>query len=212
MAIIKSSNTHDHLTIDGTSNAARATLYNSNGREISQRRAPTFMASGGEFSPGTSLTSFIQIPGSPSHTVRVSSFIINTTTNNQNSFQFQLIKRLGGTVGGTSVQVAGVPMDYPNSTPTTAVSHFTVIPTTVGNSAGVINTVKVHSSNQVPGTTATAAAANKDGVEMLPRIGGQLMPITLHGPGEVLELSGDGGALIAGQLHTYRVVWTEEDS
>ncbi len=217
MAVLRSGNTENHLTVDPTSNAARALVYTSGGHEITQRHEATFMATSsnttasGEFAPVAAATTIIQIPGSPSHRVRVASFVINTTNTNLDSLQIQLIKRVGATIPGAGGKTTiGVPMDYSNSAPTTSVMFFTAAPTSVGSQIGVINTVRVHSAQTVPVAGVTALASNHDGVELLPRINGQLMPITLLGTDEVLEVLLAGVALSAGQKHSFRVVWTED--
>jgi len=209
MAVIKSGATADLLTIDPTSKAARVTLYDSAGREVSFQSKATFCASS-TFTPAATPTDMVVISGSASKTVRVLSFVISTTNTAAGSQAFVLAKRSTADTVGTSVTPTVVPFDS-NFTATAVVLHYTANPTT-GALVGNMNIKRVASPVAIPATW--AGITNDAAVEMLPSVAQGLsvlaQPVTLRGIAQQLVLNFAGAALVAGQTHAYCVVWTEE--
>lgn len=209
MAVIKSGATTDLLTVDPTSKAARVTLYDSAGREVSFQSKATFCASS-TFTPVATPTDIVCIGGSATKTVRVLSFVITTTNTAAGSQAFVLVKRSTWDTLGTPVIPTIVPFDS-NFTATANVVHYTANPTT-GTLVGNMNNKRVASPVAIPATWAGIVA--DAGVELIPQVAMGLsvlaQPITLRGVTQQLCLNFAGAALVAGQTHAYAIVWTEE--
>ena len=206
MAVIKSGATSDQLTIDPVSKALRATLYNSEGTELSLGSKTSFSAAN-TFTPAATPTDMVTIIGSATKTVRVLSFVITTTNTAAGSQTFILAKRSTADTTGTFVPTAGVPHDS-DDVATAVAGHYTANPGGLGTLVGNINIVRAASPVLVPATF--AGIVFNAGVELLPIVDGLVKPITLNGVAQTLALNFAGAALVAGQIHAYRIVWTEE--
>jgi len=208
MAIIKNGASSDQLTIDPISKAARVTMYDSAGREVSSQKLTTFAASG-SFTPVATPTDIVTIIGSASKTVRVLSVTLGTVNTAAGSQILFLIKRSTADTGGTPVTATNVPFDSAD-TATAVVQHYTANPAALGTTVGTINTVKVSSPVATPATF--AGIVFRTDVELLPiaTLTGLPKPVTLRGVAQQLAVNFGGAALVAGQIHTYTVVWTEE--
>lgn len=209
MAVIKSGITSDLLTIDPISKAARATIYNSDGREISFQGKPTFMASG-IFTPPATPSDMVKVTGSASKIIRVTSFKITTTNTAAGSQQFSLIKRSADDIAGTFVPATAVPLDSINGAATAIIGHYTVNPTSLGAAVGTLNIVRVASPAAIPASF--AGIVQDAGYDLLNQNQNALLNklVTLRGAAQILALNFGGAALVAGQTHTYRITWIEE--
>lgn len=209
MATIKSGASTDQLTIDPTSKAARVTLYDANGREVSPQSKATYMASG-TFTPPATPSDMVKITGSATKTIRVIAFIIVTTNTAAGSQQFLLIKRSADDTTGTFVAATAVPVDSNSPAATAVVGHYTANPGGLGAAVGTVNTKRVASPAAVPASF--AGIVDDAGVDMIPQAGSSLMDqtVTLRGVAQILALNFNGAALVAGQTHAYTIVWTEE--
>jgi hypothetical protein len=211
MAIIKSGATTDQWTIDPTSKAGRITLYDSAGRELSFQGKQTFAISSG-FTPAATPTDLVIIEGSATKTVRILSMVIGTTNTAAGSQQFFLTKRSAADTTGTFVSAGTpVPLDSANAASTVnRVGHFTANPGALGAAVGVINQVRTVSPVPVPASFA-GITQNPD-LEMIPWMANSMLdqPVTLRGVAQCLAINFAGAALVAGQTHTYRIVWIEE--
>lgn len=208
MAIIKSGATSDLLTIDPTSKAARVTLYDSAGRETSLQSKPTYAAAS-TFAPAVTATDMITIHGSASKTVRVISIYVGTQTTAAGSIELRVIKRSTAASGPGFNPATMVPLDSNDPAATANVGHWTTNPT-LGTAVGNTNIVRVATPVLLP---ASFAGIREDsGQEMLPWYASSHLdkPIVLRGTGEALAINYNGAALVAGQIHNYRVVWIEE--
>lgn len=207
MAVIKSGATSDQMTVDVTSKAARATLYDSAAREISYGVKKTYSAAG-KFTPPATPTDLVTIFGSATKTVIVKSFKLGTQNTAAGSQEYVLSKRSAVTTGGTAVAATAIPHDSANAAATATVSHYTAAPT-AGTALGNVSMIRAASSVLIPATWASIQQI--DGVQMLP-LGddGVAQPVTLRGVAEGLAVNFAGVALVAGQIHTYNIVWTEE--
>lgn len=204
MSIIKSGASSDQLSIDPTSKAARATLYDSAGSEL--RNKKTYSASGA-FTPPATPTDLVTIFGSATKTVRVMSFKLGTVNTAAGSQLFVLSKRSAVTTSGTAVAATAVPLDSSDAAATATVNHYTAAPT-AGTALGTIVTKKVASTVVTP--TSFAGVREDSDVEMLPMSSDQVKSVVLRGVAEGLAINFAGAALVSGQIHTYNVVWTEE--
>lgn len=193
------------MSVDTTSKAARVTLYDSGGVELSHKK--TYCASGA-FTPSATPEDLVMIFGSASKTVRVQSMKIGTANTAAGSQIFVLKKRSAVSTGGTPVAATAVPVDSSDAAATASVSHLTASANTPGTSVGAICTKKVASPAVTPATW--AGITDDSDREMLPVINGQAKPVTLRGVAEGLAINFAGAALVSGQIHTYNVVWTEE--
>lgn len=209
MAVIKSGATSDQLTVDPTSKAARITVYDSSGREVSAQSKATYAASG-TFTPAATPTDLLNIIGSNTKTIRVISIKFTTTNTAAGSQQFFLIKRSAANTGGTAVAATMIPQDSNDASATATVQHYTANPTGLGTAVGTISTIRVASPVAVPGSF--AGIVNDAGVELLHWQSNTHLdkPVVLRGNTQVLAVNFNGAALVSGQTHAYTVVWTEE--
>jgi hypothetical protein len=211
MAVIKSGASTDQLSIDATSKAARVTLYDSAGRELSFQGKQTFGIAS-NFTPAATPTDLVIIEGSATKTIRLVSMVIGTTNTAAGSQAFFLIKRSAADTTGTFVSAGTpVPFDSANAAATAnRAGHFTANPGALGAAVGTINQVRAGSPVALP---ATFAGIREIAVlEMLPWGTNTLFdqPITLRGVTQCLAINFNGAALVAGQTHTYRIIWIEE--
>lgn len=192
---------------DATSKALRTSLYDSAGREISYQKIPTFAASM-TFTPPATPTDMVVLSGSATKTIRVISFKITTTNTAAGSQQFNLLKRSTAASGGTLITAISTPLDS-NNTATAVCGHYTANPT-MGVTVGTLATMRVASPVLLPATF--AGIVQDAGYEMLYWMQNSLLdqPVVLRGTAQQLVLNFAGAALVAGQVHTYSVVWMEE--
>lgn len=209
MAIIKSGSSDDHLTINAN-NAARITMYQG-ARPINMIGDSCFQASGPltAFTAAATATDLVVLIGSQNKVVRVYSVFLVTTNTAAGSQAFYLIKRANPNVGGTSVLAQAHPGDQMDG-PTATVQHYTANPSTLGNPLGTINIVRVASTILIPSNF--AGVSRLPGVELLPWYMNSFTdkPVTLRGQ-QTLAINYNGAAVVAGQVHQYRIVWTESD-
>lgn len=209
MAVIKSGATTDQLTIDATSKAARVTLYDSTGRQLSTQGKPTYFAAG-SFTPAATPTDLVTILGSASKTVRVVSLKLSTTNTAAGSQEFVLLRRSAANTGGTFVAATAVAADSTDSAATAVVGHYTANAGALGATAGNLAIARVASPAAIPSSFAGVREdAGVDLLDVLRNIGLAKLPI-LNGVTQVLAVNFAGAALVAGQTHAYTVVWIEE--
>ena len=212
MAVIKSGATTDQLTIDPTSKAARVTLYGTDGRPLNT--AATYGISSNHTPPATP-NNLVIIEGSASKTIRVLEMWIFTQTTAAGSVQFFLKKYSTAATGGTFVS-AGTPVPYDSNDAASTqnrVGHFTGDPTP-GTLVGIIRAVTVATPVVRPATP--AGIIEISGVDMISGAQGagsmlsHAQPITLRGVGQYLAIDFNDVALVAGQVHQYTIIFTEE--
>ena len=212
MAVIKSGNSSDQLTVDATSKAARVTIYGTDGRPVNT--ADTYGISSFHTPPATP-NNLVIIEGSASKTVRVIAMCIFTQTTAAGSVQFFLKKYSTAATGGTFVS-AGTPVPYDSNSGASTVNrvgHFTADPTP-GTAVGTIRAVTIATPVLRPATF--AGIIEISGVDMISGSIGTagldigIKPITLRGTGQYLAIDFNDVALVAGQIHQYSILWTEE--
>ncbi len=209
MAVIKSGASTDQLTVDVTSKAARVTLYDATGRAIAFQSKATYFAAN-TFTPAATPTDLVTIFGSATKTCRIISFHITTTNTAAGSQTFFLIKRSTVNTTGTFVAGTAVPADASDGAATATVGHYTANPGGLGTAVGNVNIKRVASPVLVPATF--AGIVQDAGYDMLDNMANSLLdkPVVLSGVAQGLCLNFNGAALVAGQIHTYQIVWTEE--
>lgn len=211
MAVIKSGASTDQLTVDATSKAARVTLYDSAGREVSTQVKQTYMIAS-TFTPAATPTDLVIIEGSSTKTIRVIRMKITTTNTAAGSQTFFLIKRSAADTTGTFVSAGTpVPVDSANNASTVnRVGHFTANPGALGAAVGTINVVRVASPVLVPATF--AGIVDDAGYDLLDHYTSSQLDqlVTLRGVAQCLAINFNGAALVAGQVHAYQIVWIEE--
>jgi len=211
MAIIKSGASTDQLTVDVTSKAARATLYDSAGRELSTQGKQTFMIAS-TFTPAATPTDLVIIEGSATKTIRIVRIKIITTNTAAGSQQFFLIKRSTADTTGTFVSAGTpVPLDSTNAAATVnRAGHFTANPGALGTAVGTMNIIRAASPVAIPATF--AGIVDEAGYDLLDHyVNSQLdQLVTLRGVAQTLAINFNGAALVAGQTHAYTIVWVEE--
>lgn len=211
IAIIKSGASSDQLTIGAVNKAAYTQDFDATGRDLSVQSKQTF-AIASSFTPAATPTDLVVIEGSATKTIRILSIVIGTTNTAAGSQQFHLIKRSTADTTGTFVSAGTpVPLDSNNAAATVnRVGHFTANPGALGTAVGTVSVVRVGSPAAIPATWA-GIRENAD-VELLPWYANSILdqPITLRGVAQCLAINFNGVALVAGQTHTYRIVWMEE--
>lgn len=207
MAVAKSGASYDHLTIDPFG-AMRVMKVTGLGRIVAHQSALTFVVSAA-FAPAATPTDMIRIVGSASKVVRVYSIYLGTTNTAAGSQQFFLLKRSSDNTGGTFIMPSVVGLDSKDAA-TAIAGHYTANPT-VGNTIGNINIVRWASPLLAPGNF--AGVVKEAGKELMPWGATGILDkfVTLRGADQVLAVNFNGAALVVGQIHTYRVVWTESD-
>lgn len=209
-AVIKSGASSDQMTVDATSKASRSTEYDTAGRAIAAQSKQTYSASG-SFTPVATPTDLVTIYGSATKTIRVLSMQIGTVNTAAGSQIFHLIKRSAVNTTGTFVAGTAVPHDSTNGAATATVGHYTANPGGLGAAVGTLNIKKVASTVVTP--TSFAGVREESQVEMLPKAAeGHFLhqPVTLIGVAQGLAINFNGVALVAGQIHTWSITWTEE--
>lgn len=204
--------TTDKLTVDVTSKAARVTLYGTDGRPINT--AATYGISSFHTPPATP-NNLVIIEGSSTKTIRILEMWIYTQTTAAGSVQFFLKKYSTAATGGTFVSAGTpVPFDSNNAAATpNRVGHFTVDPTP-GTAVGTIRAVTI--ATPVLRAASPAGIIELSGVNMISgsqAVGMEqslIQPITLRGTSQYLAIDFNDVALVAGQIHQYSIVWTEE--
>lgn len=206
MAIIKSGASSDNLTVDPTSKAARVTLYDATGRELSVQTTPSFAAAG-TFTPAATPNDLFIIYGSATKIVRVVSLKFGANNTAAGSQQYNIQKKSALPSGGVFVAATSIALDSNDSPTATNVGHYTTDPTT-GTSLGNINVMRVASPVLIPATFAGIVQSTM--FEMLPvDQWGMAKPVTLRGVNQGVCVNFADVALVAGQVHNYCVVWTE---
>lgn len=208
---IAGNTTATDVEVDTTSKAMRVILYDAGGNPT-QTEEPVFSASG-TFTPAATPTDLVIIEGSPTKTVEVLSVKIWTTNTAAGSQQFQLVKRSAADTTGTFVAATGVPWDSDFTPTANRVGNFTANPGALGAVIGTINTVRVASPAAIPATW--AGIVGDSGVELLPQPVGTVdalrrKALTLRGVAQCLAINFNGAALVAGQTHSFTIVWAED--
>jgi hypothetical protein len=209
IAVVSGAST-DQLTVDPTSKAARVTLYDSAGREVSAQVKKTYMASN-TFTPVATPTDLVIIEGSATKTVRILAFYIATTNTAAGSQAFSLVKRSTADTTGTFVAATAVALDSTNpAASVNRVGHFTANPGALGTTVGTIVTKRVASPAAIPASF--AGVVQDAGYDLLATAQNSNVDqcVTLRGVTECLALNFAGAALVAGQTHAYFVLWIEE--
>lgn len=207
MAVIKSGASTDQLTIDATSKAARVSQYDTAGRSLGLQSKQTYSAAGA-FTPAATPNDLVTIFGSATKTVRIISLKIGANNTAAGSQQYNISKRSAVTTGGVAVPAVAIPLDSANSAATATVNHYTTDPTP-GTALGNINILRVASPVIIPATYAGIVENTLH--ECLPLDGsGVAQPVTLRGVSEGIAVNFGDAALVAGQIHSYAVVWIEE--
>ena len=186
-------------------------LHNGAARSVAVQSKLTY-AIAGSFTPAATPTDLVIIEGSATKIIRILSMVIGTTNTAAGSQQFHLIKRSAADTTGTFVSAGTpVPLDATNAPSTVnRVGHFTANPGALGAAVGTINITRQASPAAIP---ATWGGVRHDGdVEMLPWMTSSILdqPVTLNAVTQCLAINFNGVALVAGQTHTYRIVWMEE--
>ena len=204
MAVIKGGASSNQVAV-GTNLAARVEVFDADGLPVNGKK--TYMASA-SFTPPATPQDLAFIIGSATKTVKVQSFRIGTANTAAGSQIFFLKKTTTAATGGTAVNPTAVACDSSDAAATAVVTHITTSANTPGTGT-VVRTIKVGTPAVTPATWAGINTTDND-VEMLPTVNGQTKAITLRGILEGLAINFAGTALVAGQIHTYNVVWTEE--
>ena len=209
--IIRSGATTDEMTVDPTSKAARVTLYGTDGRPLNT--AATYGISSNHTPPATP-NNLVIIRGSDTKTIRVLEMWIFTQTTAAGSVQF-FLKKYSTLFTGTLIS-AGTPVPYDSNdaaSTTGGVGHFTTDPTP-GTLVGIIRAVSI--ATPVLRAATPAGIIEISGVDMISGAQGagsmlaSAQPITLRGTAQYLAIDFNDVALVAGQIHQYSIIWTEE--
>ena len=204
MAIIKSGASSNQLTVDATSLAARATAYDSAGRELSFQVKQTYSVGIPAFSPPATPTDLFTITGSASKTIRVTAITVGTVQTTAGINRIYLLKRSAANTGGTSAAPTIVPHDSSNAAATATVLSYTV----TGTPGALVGNLSIKNVN----SSILATGINVSDTDMYPRTCEfeLAQPITLRGVAQVLCVNFNGAALPAGLSVVGSITWTEE--
>jgi hypothetical protein len=205
VAVIKSGAGTTQASVGTTSLGLLAELVGNDG--VSLKGKKTYFASG-SFTPPATPTDLVGIFGSATKTIRVLSMKIGTANTAAGSQILFLSKRSAVSTGTAWTAATVGKADSTDADATGTPGHIITTANVAG--AGVtINTKKIGSPAVTPATWAGINTTDND-VEMLPTTGDAAKPITLRGVAEGLVINFAGTALVAGQIHTYNICWTEE--
>lgn len=206
---LKSGATTDLATVDPTSKAIRVTQYTPAGEVVSTESKATYFAAG-TFTPAATPTDLVTIFGSATKTIRVVRLYIATTNTAAGSQTFFVTKRTAANTAGTHVAATVGRADENDAASTaTTVGHYTANPSGLG--AGInIGVKRVASPVLVPATF--AGVVQDAGYDLLDfTLNSETDKfVTLRGVVQGLVINFAGAALVAGQVHAYQIVWTEE--
>jgi len=205
MAVIKSGVTSDLLTIDPTSKAARTTIYDSSGREISLGGKATYTGCTGAFTPPATPTDMCTIYGSATKTIRVLACFIAGLQTATGINLFNLIKRSTIDTGGTPVACATLcSIDSTDANPTATINHYTANPAALGTVVGNLRAARVCcpiATGLIVPPYNLLAFTESDELSKLP---------TLRGVAQGLAVNFAGAALPGGLTMAVEWVWLEE--
>lgn len=196
--------TSDVLTVDPTSKAARVTIYDSAGRELSAQVKQGYSAGIPAFSSPATPTDMFTITGSASKTVRVLSIEVGTTQTTAGINRIYLVKRSTANTSGTSSSITATPHDSNNNAASATVLSYTVNPST-GSLVGNLAVRNVNSPILATGIgTPDQPMQNTTAIELLAQ------PVTLRGIAQVLAVNFNGAALPSGLSVVGTITWEEE--
>ncbi len=224
MAIIESGASSTKLTVDPISLAARVTLYNTFGEEVSlQNKATYSVANTFSLAAGLSFFRGLCIQGSATKLVQVLSFVVGFANTTATSTSCQLIAYPNGgwtITGGT--RIAGVPHDSNDPAATAIVTNPTTADSGVSEELVTLlpitpNFIVVEKSTVAPVPTPTTwgGVSAFSPKEFMPRFrskAGFNKPFLLYGPTALLDFNCNSiGRNFGNQSMCYRIVWTEEN-
>lgn len=193
----------DVLIVDPISKAARVTLYDSAGVEISPtQRLVTYTAVSSAFTPGATPQDVFAISGHASKGVHVLRMGLNTIETTGGANAWFIRKRSTANTDGTSAPVTAVPHESTDDPAAATVLQYTANPT-AGTLVGDVWASFVNAP-------ALATAGGLRGVQIdFTALFGK--PMKLLGAGHVLAWNFNGAALPAGLSVLAYVSWVEVD-
>lgn len=203
MAVIKSGESTDQLSIDPSSKAARVTLYNPDGSLQVPAVKASYLAYTTSFTPGATPTDIFTITGSASKLIRVLSMFISVVQTTSGVNLWQIVKRSTANSGGTSAAVAQIRSDQNDAAATATVLQYTANPT-LGSTVGSVWTGHISSPALASVSLPAIIGAFVYFTEDLGK------PIILRSTSDVLAWNFGGVALPAGLSVRAGVRWTEE--
>lgn len=163
--------------------------------------APTYAAAFSNITVASAATDVWCIEGSASRRIKIIRFFAYGTKGTGSTERFNIIKRSALNTGGTSSLATNVSFDSTSTSPTAKVRAYTVNPTGLGTSVGLIY------SNQmaVPGRGSSNRAGHID----LDFKSNQHKPLMLRGATEAICLNFLGNTMSSNQWD-FTVFWSEE--
>lgn len=146
--------------------------------------------------PAASATDVFTITGSATKTLRVKRLRVSGIATAAGAYTFQIVKRSGADLTGTSSAVTAVPNDSVNPAASATVLAYTVNPGTLGTLVGAVAAIK--------GTVTTAGA----GLQTVCEFDFSAAPIVLRGITQVLALNLNA-VTMAGGLLDVEIIWAE---
>lgn len=161
----------------------------------------TYSAAVSAFIPPAAATDIFTIQGSASKVIRITYIIISCTTSAGSgiSINASIIKRSAANTGGTFATLTNVPNDSSDAPATAVVKIYTVNPTALGASVGIVRTQRFQINT-------SGTSSNELIFEMGTR---PAKTIVLRGTSEFLNIN-FGGATITNPLCSISIEWTEE--
>lgn len=163
---------------------------------------PTYRASVTGLVTAATATDFLTISGSSTKTVIVKKIMCSGIATTAATADIQVIKRSTANTGGTSTAPTATPLDSSSAAATASVKAYTVNPSALGTSVGVIAADKL----ALP-LAATGAAMQRLTYEF-----GSLpftQSVILRGAAQTLSLSGNAATLGTGAAVDCSIEWIE---
>jgi hypothetical protein len=187
--------------IDDTSKAGRVTQYNNDGSLVKtiDGTAKTYSASITGLVVAAGATDFFSIAGSSTKTIRVTKIEIVGTATAAAVQDIKLIKRAALNDGGTFTTLTNIPHDSSDDVATAVVKAYTVDPTSLGASIGLVRSPKIFLSTAVTQPSTSIILFGDRAAKS----------IVLRGAAQCLCLNYDGRTN-AGNAISLSVEWIEE--
>jgi len=200
MAVIKSGATSDQLTIDATSKAARVTLYDEAGNNLSPR--DTYRASTtAVFAAAAGTAPFFALYGSATKTIKVKKVVISGLTLTAVAYlNLNIAKYSTAISAGTATALTAVPLDSNDAASTVSLVNVYTAAPTAGTKVGDLTTRR----NLGQATTAAAAGIPEEIIFDF-----NDFPVVLRGTAQGIAAYFTGAPASAVSM-ALTVVWTEE--
>lgn len=202
MSVIKSGATSDQLTVDPTSKAARVTLYDSNGREITFGTKATYRAvDKAATTVGSATAPFLVLQGSATKTIRITRIQHSSSAATGTNADVWISKFTTISGGTTRTAPTIAKADSGDGNATAVVTAYSAVPTTATQADGYWGAVRYE-------VVTNAVTVLPQVIDVLNPVDSYGKPLLLKGTGEYLGI----GISAAGTtpVGNTMIEWVEE--